>query len=305
MNKLLSDTAAWLQMSRPPFHTVGVLPFVLGTFLAWRIEHAFHPWIFALGTLAVILIMLSTYHAGEYFDYREDEISKKHFPNRFAGGSGIIPANRLPRRIALWTSIAALLLAAALGLVIQFGFETGPYTILLGSLGLFPGFFYSTRPIRLVEKGVGEIAIGFCYGWLPIASAYYIQTGTIAPLIHWIGIPVGITIFNVIFLNEFPDYIGDKTMGKRNLLVRMGIRRGPMVYITASVLAFIATVLSLEAGVPLKALYLYVPVTIMSTFVIYMILTGKHENGSVLEVLCGLNIVVNIGTTASFLLAFL
>ena len=305
MKKLFSDMAAWLQMSRPPFHTVGVLPFALGTLLAWRIEHAFHPWVFSLGTLAVILIMLSTYHAGEYFDYREDEISKKHFPNRFSGGSGIIPANRLPRRVAFGSSIVAILLAGALGLVIQFGFETGPYTILLGSLGLFPGFFYSTRPIRLVEKGVGEIAIGFCYGWLPIASAYYIQTGTIAPVIHWIGIPVGITIFNVIFLNEFPDYVGDRAMGKRNLLVRMGIRRGPMIYVAASALAVIATVFSLGAGVPLRALYLYVPVVLLSAVVVYMILKGKHENGSFLEVLCGLNIVINLGTTASFLLAFL
>lgn len=296
---------AWIQMSRPPFHIVGVLPFALGTLLAWRIEHAFSFPIFALGTLAVILIMLSTYHAGEYFDYKEDAISKKLYPSRFSGGSGVVPAKKLSRRVALWTSIVSILSAGAIGLLLQFHFRTGPYTILLGSLGLFPGFFYSTRPIRLVEKGIGEIFIGFCYGWLPIACAYYIQTGSIAPVIHWIGIPVGITIFNVIFLNEFPDYIGDRETGKRTLLVRMGKRRGAAVYIAASILAVLTTILSIWGGVPAKAFYLYVPVILLSAAIIYMIIRNKHENRSALEVLCGLNIGINLGTTGSFLLAFM
>ena len=141
MKKILSLLSAWFQMSRPPFHIVGVLPFALGTLMAWRIEHLFSGTVFFLGTLAVVLIMLSTYHAGEYFDYREDTISKKFYPSRFSGGSGIIPANRLPRTVALWTSVVAIVMAGAIGIALQFYYKTGPYTILLGSLGLFPGFF--------------------------------------------------------------------------------------------------------------------------------------------------------------------
>jgi len=36
-----------------------------------------------------------------------------------------------------------------------------------------------------------------------------------------------------------------------------------------------------------------------------MVLQKKYENRETLEILCGLNIVVNVGTTISFLLAFL
>jgi len=57
---------------------------------------------------------------------------------------------------------------------------------------------------------------------LPVASAYYIQTSAIHPVIHWMAIPIGITIFNVILLNEFPDYEADKATGKKNLLYRLG-----------------------------------------------------------------------------------
>jgi len=304
MRSMLKKTAAWIRMSRPPFLTVGAFPFILGTILAWKLDGIFDADVFAAGLTAVILIMLSTYHAGEYFDYEGDNLSNRIHKNRFAGGSRVLLSGALSPMTAFWTSIITFILAAAIGIYIQYGLKTGPYTILLGSLGIFPGFFYSTRPIRLVERGVGEIFIGFCYGWLPVASAFYIQTGYIAPVIHWIGIPIGFTIFNVIFLNEFPDYAADKTVGKRNLLVRLGIERGALIYSTAAVLAWLFMLVTLKLGVSTKALYLYLPVMALSAVIILMVLNRKYENKKTLELLCGLNIAINIGTTFSYIVAY-
>jgi 1,4-dihydroxy-2-naphthoate octaprenyltransferase len=295
---------AWIKLSRPPFLSVGAFPFILGTLLAWKIEGIFNAPVFIAGMTAVILIMLSTYHSGEYFDYEGDTLSHQMHRNRFAGGSRVLQSGALSPRTALWTSIVTFVMAAGIGIYIQFGLQTGPYTILLGSLGIFPGFFYSTRPIRLVERGVGEIFIGFCYGWLPVASAFYIQTGYIAPVIHWIGIPIGFTIFNVIFLNEFPDYAADKTVGKKNLLVRLGTERGALIYSTAAVLTWVSVLFTLKLGVSLKALYLFLPVMALSAVLILMVMKRKYENTRTLEVLCGLNIAINIGTTFSYIVAY-
>lgn len=304
MHSMYIKIPAWIRLSRPPFLTVGAFPFILGTLLAWKLDGVFNAPVFAAGMTAVILIMLSTYHAGEYFDYEGDRLAHRMHRNRFAAGSRVLQSGILSPRTALWTSIISFVLAAGIGIYIQCGLKTGPYTILLGSLGIFPGFFYSTRPIRLVERGVGEIFIGFCYGWLPVASAFYTQTGYIAPVIHWIGIPIGFTIFNVIFLNEFPDYAADKTVGKRNLLVRLGIERGAMIYSTAAVLTWLSVLITLKLGVSLKALYLYLPVMALSAVLILMVLNRKYENKKTLEVLCGLNIAINIGTTFSYIVAY-
>jgi len=294
----------WVKLSRPPFLTVGILPFILGTLLAWKLEGLFHGSVFLLGTTAVLLILLSTYHAGEYFDYEGDALSLNLHRNRFAGGSRVLQAGLLPPGVALATSIVAILAAAGIGIYIQFGLGTGPYTILLGCLGIFPGFFYSTRPIRLVDRGVGEILIGFCYGWLPVASAFYIQTGYIAPVIHWIGIPIGFTIFNVILLNEFPDYIADKEVGKKNLLVRLGTERGAWIYSAAAILTWVFMLFSLNLGVSLKALYLFLPVMALSAAIILKVMNREYENQKTLEVLCGLNIAINVGTTSSYIVAY-
>jgi len=295
---------AWIRMSRPPFLTVGAFPFILGTLLAWKLDGVFNASVFGAGMTAVILIMLSTYHAGEYYDFEGDTLSNRMHRNRFAGGSRVLQSGILSPRTALWTSIVTFAMAAGIGITIQYGLQTGPYTILLGSLGIFPGFFYSTRPVRLVERGVGEIFIGFCYGWLPVASAFYIQAGYIAPVIHWIGIPIGFTIFNVIFLNEFPDYAADKTVGKRNLLVRLGIERGALIYSAAAVLTWVSMLFTLKLGVSLKALYLFLPVMVLSAALILMVMRRQYENKKTLEVLCGLNIAINVGTTFSYIVAF-
>jgi 1,4-dihydroxy-2-naphthoate octaprenyltransferase len=295
----------WFGLSRPPFHTVGILPFILGTVLAYKFTSSVSIAVFILGVLAVILIMLSTYHAGEYFDYQEDDISHRFYKSKFSGGSGVTQKGILPRSVPFWTSIVSFILAGLIGLILQFYFKTGTYTLVLGCLGAFPGFFYSAKPIRLVQRGFGEIFICFCYGWLPVASAYYIQTATINPIIHWMGIPIGFTIFNVILLNEFPDYIADNSAGKRNLLNRLGKNTCMIIYVTLSLLASLAVLLSPCWGIPFPVLYFYLPVLIISLFIVVMMLRGKYEDRKMLEILCALNIAVNLGTTLAYILTYI
>lgn len=295
---------AWFALSRPPFHTVGILPFTLGTVLAYRLEGLFDFQVFMLGIAGVLLIMLSTYYGGEYWDYFEDSLSAQGNKSPFAGGSGVLQKGILSRQVALYASIVSLSLALLVGLVLQFVYKTGAFTLLLGLVGLFAGFFYSSRPIRWVRTGFGELWIAFCYGWLTVAASYYIQTGKISSLVHWIAMPIGLTIFNVILLNEFPDYEADRMAGKTNLLVRLKPRRGAYLYAIASLAALISFAVSIHQGVPVKALWLYLPVSMISVVLVVLVLAGRWQNSRILQVLCGMNILVNLCTTGSYLLAF-
>jgi 1,4-dihydroxy-2-naphthoate octaprenyltransferase len=304
-NSIKQTLQGWIILSRPPFHIVGLLPFLLGTFLAYRIAGAFNLEVFILGVAGVMLIMLSTHHAGEYFDQKEDAIASRLHKNQFAGGTRVLIEGKIPPRVARWTSIIAFLIAFVIGIVLQFVYWTGPYTLMLGCLGALPGFFYSTEPIRLVKRGVGEMFIGFCYGWLPVASSYYIQTAAIAPIIHWLWLPIGFSIFNVILLNEFPDYEADMAAGKKNLLYRIGEQKGKVVYIIFNLLTCLTMLASPVFGVPLKIIYFYLPFAAIALFIVYQMLTNRHEDAKRLEILCGLNIVVNVGTSLAFMLAFI
>jgi 1,4-dihydroxy-2-naphthoate octaprenyltransferase len=295
---------AWFALSRPPFHSVGVLPFILGAVLAWHHTATFHWGIFVWGTIGVVLVMLATYYAGEYWDQREDSLSAALGRSRFAGGSRVLQAGLLPRQSARWASVTALLLALVVALLLQLGYGTGPLTLPFCVLGLLGGFFYSTRPIRWVATGIGELWIGFCYGWLPVAVGYYLQVGHIASLVHWLAIPVGLTIVNVILLNEYPDYPADLVSRKANLVVRLGRRRASFLYAMLSAGSWLAMLLSVLRGVPIRALWFYVPVLALSLSLLVLMLRERWRDRETLERLCGANLLVNLGTTAAYILAF-
>jgi 1,4-dihydroxy-2-naphthoate octaprenyltransferase len=295
---------ALFALSRPPFHTVGVLPFVLGTILAYYQESVFSWAILIWGIVGVVLIMLATYYAGEYWDFREDELSARTYPSKFAGGSRVIQRGILPRHFARNASFFCLILALGVGIILQFVYHTGPFTLPLGIVGILGGFFYSARPVRWVSTGFGEVWIAFCYGWLPIAAAYYLQTGYISSLVHWLAIPVGLSIFNVILLNEFPDYEADQKTDKKNILVRGGAKKASHIYAYVSSTSWVFYIVSLYRGVPKHAIWFYMPILFISIILVVMVLAERWQNRLILEKLCGVNILVNLGTTASYILAF-
>ena len=304
MSRLKQRLGAWLALSRLPFHSVGVLPFILGGILAWRQAGTFHWDIQIWGTVGVVFVMLATYYAGEYWDHVEDALSAELGPSRFAGGSGVVHRGLLPRRAPLVASIVSVVVALGIALVLQFGYRTGPWTVPFCIIGLLGGFFYSARPVRWVSTGMGELWIAFCYGWLPVAVGYYLQTGQLAALVHWLSLPIGLSIFNVILLNEFPDYQADLSADKHNLTVRLGRENASKIYGLVSLASWIATLLALFGGVPAWTLWAYLPVFVLSAILVLLVLRGRWQDRQVLEKLCAANLLVNLGTTAVYIIAF-
>jgi 1,4-dihydroxy-2-naphthoate octaprenyltransferase len=167
------------------------------------------------------------------------------------------------------------------------------------------GFFYSTPPLRWVKRGVGEILIGFCYGWLPVATAFYLQTGTIDNIVHWVSIPIACTIFNVILINEFPDYPADIREGKRNLVIRLGKSNSAFLYIAMTVIAWITFWLAVVQGLPAVSFLFYLPVFFIGLWLVFLISKKDYLYKKRLELICGLTIVVNLGTALAYILALL
>jgi 1,4-dihydroxy-2-naphthoate polyprenyltransferase len=296
---------AWFKLARPPFHIVGLLPFILGTWLAWNIQGIFDFGIFLIGSIAVVFIMMATYFAGEFWDTEENTIAFQDHTSKFAGGSRVIQKGILHKNIALYSSVITLFLAGIVGLILLFWYDVGFLAIIFGFIGMIAGFFYSTKPIRWVNTGIGELWIALCYGWLPVSVGYYLQTGWIHPLVHYISIPIALTIFNVILLNEYPDFQADKKTGKKNMVVRLGKEKATYLYIILSTGSWITALLTLLYGVPYTLLIIYIPIVILSAYIVKNMNKKQWIYRDNLESLMGMNLMVNIGTTAAFIIAFI
>ena len=293
----------YLTLSRLPFHLVGIFPFLLGSVLSWSLFHSFNWSVFFLGIFATILIMLSTYYIGEYYDFEVDRLSALMERNRFSGGTQVLQKGLVPPSHAKIGAHITALLAIFIGLILQFHYNTGYLTIPLGIIGLVSGFFYSAPPFRWVSRGIGEILIGICYGWLPVATAFYLQTGKILEIVNWISIPIAVTIFNVILINEFPDYPADIIKKKKNLLVRIGKESGALLYILMTLISWISFLLSFRKGIPLIGIIAYTPVFIIIVILVLFMLQKRYLDRDLLEKICAMTIFVNLGTTTSYIIA--
>ncbi len=292
----------WLELSRPLFHSVGILPFILGVTLSWRMGTTVNWSVFLLGLLAVVLIMLATYYGGEAYDVVEDRIAWANGGSRFSGGSGVVANGCITPNRAKSLSLIALFGAGLVGLLIQFGHKTGPWTLPLGMMGALAGYYYSTPPFRWVKRGFGELLVSFCYGWLPVATAFYLQTGSLHRLIHWLSIPIGCTIFNVILLNEFPDYRGDVLGGKRNLVVRLGREACTHIYGGVLLLAWLFLLMGMFVGVPPHLFALATPLYLMGAKIYVDLRRGLFRRRESLERLCERNLFINLGTVSLMIL---
>ena len=255
--------------------------------------------------MAVVLVMSATYFNGEVHDINEDRLSVKLEKNRFSAGTQVLVNGLISPHKVNWVSYLAVGTALLVALVLQFYYRTGFWTVPLGITGVITGFYYSKPPFRWVQRGLGEIFIGYSYGWLPVAVGAYLQTGHIDPLAHWVSLPIICSVFNVILINEFPDYPADIQVNKRNLVVRLGKARGAVIYAAVALIGTITFYMSLAQGLPKTMGLFYLPFAALSCVAIFMMLAGKFKDRRLLERMCLITYLVNLGTCFSYIAGLL
>ena len=120
----------------------------------------------------------------------------------------------------------------------------------VGLSGLFLGYFYTARPLRLVaRRGLGELAIFFAFGpLLTLGTGYAISIETIEFLssefymLLSLGIPFGFLTTNILYINQFPDAVSDASTGKNHLVVTFGKKAARWGYLIILSLAFYSSV---------------------------------------------------------------
>lgn len=255
----------WLRELRPAFFTASVIPVLVGTACAYAAAGTFDPLLFALALAAMVCLHAGANIANDYFDHLSGNDPLNKTPTPFSGGSRLIQQHLLSPRAVLAGSIAFLIAATAIGAVIVL-LTKSIFLLALGITGLLGGFFYTAGPLRLGYRRLGEIAIAFLFGVLPVYGAFYLQTArhNAAPLVP--GALVAIHIFLVIFINEFPDAPADAAADKHTLVVTLGPKPAAALYVTlllaGYIIAAIAALLLPEMFTPALLYLLTAPLAV-------------------------------------------
>ncbi|MBI2287964.1 MAG: 1,4-dihydroxy-2-naphthoate octaprenyltransferase [Chloroflexi bacterium] len=244
----------WVMALRAPFLTASIVPVLLGAAIAWSATGAVHWGFFLLTLLAGVLIHMGTNVINDYFDHksRNDEVNQE-FVRPFSGGSRVIQLGLLTPLEALTGSLFFFLLSALIGFYLAW--TRGPLILVLGAIGLVSGVFYTGGLFNWAKRGVGELLVGLNFGILMTLGAYYVQTRSFSWVPVAAAIPVSLLIAAVLYINEFPDYMADKQVGKKTLVVRLGREKAVILYILIMLGVYLSIAVGVASGVlPLATL---------------------------------------------------
>ncbi len=227
----MSSWKAWIRIIRAKFFLAGIPSIILGVALAVYWTGYFNLLNFMLSLVGVILAMIGTYTFNEYYDFKTgvDVITPIENVTPFNAGSRIIPAGILEPEPVLKLGIIAWILYSLIA--VYFTLTIGWIIIPLSLIGFISGAFYTMPPFKWAYRGMGEFLIGLNYGLLITFGSYYVQATSLP--VEFIILPSlipSLLITAVIWINEFPDYPADKTVGKINLVVRLGLERARAIY---------------------------------------------------------------------------
>lgn len=237
----------WLKAIRVPFSTATIIPIVLGAVIAWSDTGVFLWFRFWLTLIAGLLIHFATNMSNDYFDHLSGADVVNPTPTPFSGGSRVIQEGLIPAKKIFYASLIAFALGAGIGLYLNIVCG-GNVILIFGLIGIPLAFFYTAKPLRLGYGTFGEIAVGTGFGPLMVMGSYYVQAQSLTLRAFLASLPVGILVTLILYINEFPDYVGDKEVGKRNLVVVLGKKRAVILYhiLLASVYLVILLLIALK-----------------------------------------------------------
>lgn len=290
-------------LSRLPFLLPGLAALISGICIAALDGHDLSGGLIGMSVLGLALIMLATYYFNEFFDYEGDVINRRFI--KFSGGSRALPDAMVPRktaRIAGWSAVLILTVIAILYLLLFF--EDYPLLLPLALFGAFCGIFYSHPPFQWAYQGIGEILIGGCYGVLALVSGYYVASGEFDLRMISIGVPASITIFCVIVANEFPDYEADKAVNKRNLVVRLGLKRASIMYVIAMLLVYPSMLATMLVVPKLNIILAGIPVLVLTLAAAASTLKGGYLEAKSQTKISGITLIANLLSSPLFIAVF-
>lgn len=278
--------------TRLPFLSATLVPVFLGVAAA-GLEHHFNFGLALLTLVGAIAVHLGLNVANDVFDAQSGADDYNVNPTMFSGGSRVIQYGLVSFRQMVAIMVACYVIAAVIGLVLVA--LTGIGLLWLGVAGVLISFFYTAPPLKLVHRGLGEIAVALGFGPIMLLGAYFVQTGHYALRPTVLSIPVALLVMLILYANEIPDRVSDARAAKRTLVVRLS-REAVLNGYTVSVgLVYVALVVGIVTRIlpwPTALGLLTIPLAIKTQ----RGLAANYENPYVLMASLQDNVVLHLAT---------
>lgn len=162
-----------------------------------------------------VLAQIASNFANEYFDYKAGFDG----PGRDGPRRGVSEGDISPRAMRAATLIT-LAVACALGcLLILYG---GWWLPGAGAVIALGAMAYSAGPYPLSRHCLGEVAVVFFFGIVPVNLTYYVQALGFTREVAQVSVAFGLMGAMVLLCNNYRDMVSDRATGKHTLVTAFG-----------------------------------------------------------------------------------
>lgn len=182
-----------------------------------------------------LLAQIVSNFANEYYDYKRGADKK----GRVGPRRGVTEGDIKPRTLKIAT-YATLAVACGVGLAMLPYAPAGKWwvLVLVGVVTAVGALAYSTGPYPLSYHTLGELAVFFFYGIIPVNFTYYVVAGGFDPFVMMASICIGFMGVNVLLVNNYRDEADDREAGKRTSVVVFGKQAGLVAYLFNGYIGF-------------------------------------------------------------------
>jgi 1,4-dihydroxy-2-naphthoate octaprenyltransferase len=211
---------AFLKLGRPQFLIGGLLLFALGSTLASAQGVGINWQRYVWGQATITAAQWMTHYSNDYFDLDADRANST--PTRWSGGSRVLVSGLVAPRAALAASVVLGTVALVAACILAALPDSPRLVLPLALLIIVLSWCYSSPPLRLLSRGLGEATTAFVVTLLTPLLGFYVQSGTLRLLLFLACFPLCCLQFSMLLTIELPDAAGDAEGGKRTLVVRRG-----------------------------------------------------------------------------------
>lgn len=217
-----SPAEIWWLAIRPRTLPAAAAPVIVGSALAFK-DGVFQPFPALAALLGALLLQIGANLANDVFDFRKGADTAERLGPPRVTQMGLLT----PKQVFIGMGVT-FALAALIGLYLVF---IGGWIILaIGVLSILCAIAYTGGPFPLGYNGLGEIFVLLFFGLAAVCGTYFVQAGTVTPLVWFSAIPIGVLAMAILVVNNLRDIDTDRVAGKKTLAVRFGANAAKIEY---------------------------------------------------------------------------
>ncbi|MBL0308756.1 MAG: 1,4-dihydroxy-2-naphthoate polyprenyltransferase [Bacteroidetes bacterium] len=240
MNKL----QAWLHAFRLRTLPLAFSSIITGSSLAFvAVRNQFNYTVFALCLLTTLALQVLSNLANDYGDSEKGTDNDERVGPKRAVQAGLLTASEIKTGIvfcSLFSLAAGFYLIYEATHELHFGY--GLFFLFLGLAAIAAAIKYTVGKNAYGYSGLGDVFVLLFFGFVGVGGSYFLLAHQFNYSLLLPSFALGAFATGVLNLNNMRDHLSDEKVGKRTLVVKIGLEKAKAYHRLLIILGFIASI---------------------------------------------------------------